>query len=251
MGLDPDPKRIPDSVLPDLPVADRIVAFNKAIISATADLACAYKLNLAFYELHGAAGWEALRQTREELPEHVVAIADAKRGDIGNTARFYAETFYGELSFDACTVSPYMGLDSVAPFAAFPGRCTFVLCRTSNATADDFQLVGTPEPLYIQLARRANDWNDQLTGSVGLVVGATRVDDLAAVRAVSPRLPFLVPGVGAQGGDPKSTVAAAHTETGPILVNSSRSILYAASGPNFVEAAREEAHRLALALAVR
>ena len=229
VGLDPDVDRIPGHIAPGADVESRIVAFTTGIIEATAGAACAYKLNLAFYERHGAAGWNALRRTAEAIPPGTIKIADAKRGDIGNTARFYAEAFFETMSFDACTLSPYMGVDSIAPFAAYADKAVFVLCRTSNESADDFQLHGPAKPLFLEVARTANAWESALPGTIGLVVGATRPDDLATVRAAAPTLPFLIPGVGAQGGDAKQTVLASRTDDGPILVNSSRSILYASS----------------------
>jgi orotidine-5'-phosphate decarboxylase len=248
VGLDPDLDLVPDNVARGADVETRLVAFNAAVIEATADVACAFKLNLAFYERYGAAGWNALRRTVDAIPAGCIKIADAKRGDIGNTARFYAEAFFHSMSFDACTLSPYMGVDSISPFAAYADKAVFVLCRTSNPSADDFQLSGSDRPLFADVARRANDWDAELSASIGLVVGATRLGDLEKVRRLSPALPFLIPGVGAQGGDPIETVRVSRTSDGPVLVNSSRSILYASRAPDFADAARHEARRLAAAL---
>lgn len=248
IGLDPDLERIPSAAGLPSGVEDRIVAFNERIVEATHQYAVAYKLNLAFYERFGADGWRALERTLRSIPEEIVTIADAKRGDIGNTARFYAEAFFSQLSFDACTLSPYMGLDSIEPFAQLADKAVFVLCRTSNASADDFQLHG-PEPLYLDVARQVAEWDTQLPATVGLVVGATRPADLATVRAAAPETVFLVPGVGAQGGDPAETARIGKGRTGRVLVNSSRSILYASSGADFATAAAEEARRLNKALA--
>ena len=248
VGLDPDVDRIPEHVARGADVESRIVAFTTRIIEATAESACAYKLNLAFYERHGAAGWNALRRTAQAIPAGTIKIADAKRGDIGNTARFYAEAFFEAMTFDACTLSPYMGVDSIAPFAAYPDKAVFVLCRTSNESADDFQLYGQAGPLFLEVARTAGAWEATFPGAIGLVVGATRPEDLAIVRDAAPTLPFLIPGVGAQGGDPRQTVRASRTDGGQILVNSSRSILYASSGPDFEDAASREAAKLALTL---
>jgi orotidine-5'-phosphate decarboxylase len=249
VGLDPDLARFPtDARLPS-EVEERIVAFNARIVEATHRHASAFKLNLAFYERFGAEGWRALERTVRAIPRDVLTIADAKRGDIGNTARFYAEAFFERLSFDACTLSPYMGLDSIEPFARYPDKAVFVLCRTSNASADDFQLHGQDRPLYLDVARRAVAWDNQLPGTVGLVVGATRPADLAAVRAAAPETVFLVPGVGTQGADAAETVRVGRGAAGCLLVNSSRSILYASSGPDFAAAAESEARRLKEALA--
>lgn len=249
VGLDPDPKRIPRHLLAARPLADAVVAFNAAIIKATAGVACAFKLNFAFYEALGRDGWGTLERTMQHLPSNVLAIADAKRGDIGNTARFYAEAIFEQLGFDACTVAPYMGRDAVTPFMQYPGTATFVLARTSNPSAADFQERDCDgEKLYERVARHVAAWNDDAPGTAGLVVGATGPDALAALRERCPTLPFLIPGIGAQGGDP-GVVAAAATETGPVLVNSSRQILYASDGPDFAEAAAREAEALRARLA--
>ncbi|NNE36138.1 MAG: orotidine-5'-phosphate decarboxylase [Rhodothermales bacterium] len=249
VGLDPDLERLPPSFQGETSVENAIVDFNREIIAATAQFACAFKLNFAFYEVHGAPGWNALEKTLELIPAEVLTIADGKRGDIGNTARFYAKSVFDSLGFDACTVAPYMGTDAIGPFLERRDKGAFLLCRTSNASADDLQLLGggdnsREEPLYERVARLSNAWNDEYPGTLGLVVGATRPEDLRRVRSISPTLPFLVPGVGAQGGDPRATVNAAQTPEGIVLVNSSRSILYAESGPDFAEAAGEAADSL-------
>jgi orotidine-5'-phosphate decarboxylase len=248
IGLDPDLALFPtDAGLPSA-IEERIVAFNVRIIEATHAHASAFKVNLAFYERFGADGWRALERTVRAIPRDIPTIADAKRGDIGNTARFYAEAFFEHLSFDACTISPYMGFDSIEPFGRYPGKGVFVLCRTSNSSADDFQLHGQERPLYLDVARRAVEWSDKMPGTVGLVVGATRPTDLAAVRAEAPETVFLVPGVGAQGADAAETVRVGRGSSGRLIVNSSRSILYASSGSDFAEAAESEARRLKAAL---
>ncbi len=249
VGLDPDPLRFPEVVCAANPdVEDQIVSFNAAIINATAGVAASYKLNLAFYELHGERGWRAMERTLALVPEGVITIADAKRGDIGNTARFYAQAFFEAMSFDAITLSPYMGSDSVAPFLEHPDKAVFLLCRTSNRSADDLQLHGGQKPLFLEVASRANHWDSEYAGAAGLVVGATRTADVKAVRAASPTLPLLIPGVGAQGGDAAATVRCGWTTDGAILVNSSRSILYASADEDFAEAAGVEARRLAALL---
>lgn len=249
VGLDPDPHRLPRRLLDQYALADAAVAFNAALIEATAAAACAFKLNFAFYEALGRDGWDTLERTLQHLPADVVALADAKRGDIGNTARFYAETIFDQLGFDACTVAPYMGRDAVAPFLAYPGKAAFVLGRTSNPSAADFQERDCEgERLYERVARHVARWNDEAPGTAGLVVGATGPEALGAIRALCPTLPFLIPGVGAQGGDP-SVIAAAATEAGRVVVNSSRQIIYASSGKDFAEAAAREAETLRVRLA--
>ncbi|MCB0717428.1 MAG: orotidine-5'-phosphate decarboxylase [Bacteroidetes bacterium] len=249
IGLDPDVARIPVTLAGGRSAADRIVAFNRAIIDATADYACAFKLNLAFYEAHGSSGWTALERTVEMIPNDIISIADGKRGDIGNTARFYAESLYSALDFDAATVAPYMGSDAILPFLEYEDRAAIVLCRTSNPSADDLQLVATGSgPLYHRVAEWACQLNDANPGQVGLVVGATRPSDLREVRRIATDLPILIPGVGAQGGDPQETIQAASSSSGLMIINSSRSILYASEGPDFALAARRAAADLAAQL---
>jgi orotidine-5'-phosphate decarboxylase len=245
VGLDPDPQRLPPHLLDTQPLADAVIAFNAAIIDATAPLACAFKLNLAFYEALAAEGWRALEATLRHVPTDVLTIADGKRGDIGNSARFYADALFDTLDVDACTVAPYMGRDAVEPFLSYDGKAAFVLARTSNPGAGNFQeQTCDGEPLYAHVARRVADWDADAAGTAGLVVGATDLDALRHLRQVCPTLPFLIPGVGAQGGDPDAVIAAAATDDGPVLVNSSRSILYASSGTDFAEAAAREADDL-------
>ncbi len=249
VGLDPDPKRLPRHLLDRLPLAEAVVAFNAAVIEATAAAACAFKLNFAFFEALGREGFAALERTVQHLPQDVVALADAKRGDIGNTARFYAEAVFEQLGFDACTVSPYMGRDAVEPFLQYPGRAAFVLARTSNPGAADFQECDCEgEPLYARVARHAARWHDEAPGTAGLVVGATGPEALREIRALCPTLPFLIPGVGAQGGDP-AAIAPAATAEGLVLVNSSRQVIYASGGEDFAEAAGRAAEALRAALA--
>ncbi|MDX1545816.1 MAG: orotidine-5'-phosphate decarboxylase [Rhodothermales bacterium] len=244
VGLDPDPARLPRHLLARHALPDAVVAFNAAVIEATAPAACAYKLNFAFYEALGRDGYGVLERTVQHLPPDALAVADAKRGDIGNTARFYAEALFEQLGFDACTVAPYMGRDAVRPFLDYAGRCAFVLARTSNPSAADFQEqhVGE-ERLYERVARHVAQWDGEAPGTAGLVVGATSGDALGALRRRCPTLPFLIPGIGAQGGDP-AALAAAATADGLVLVNSSRSILYASGGEDFAEAAGASAESL-------
>ena len=246
VGLDPDPARLPRS-LRDAAPADAVLAFNRAIIEATADVACAYKPNLAFYEALGPDGWRVFAETVAAIPDDRIVVADAKRGDIGNTARMYAQAFYDGVSADAVTVSPYMGSDAITPFLETEGRCAFVLVATSNLSGSELQdLVVDGEPIYLRTARLAVAAAADRPGEAGFVVGATRPELLAEIRAAYPETPFLVPGVGAQGGDAAAVVGA--NGSGPLLVNSSRGILYASNGTDFAEAARRSAEALREAL---
>jgi orotidine-5'-phosphate decarboxylase len=236
VGLDPDPT--------SLPIAD-IATFNREIIDATRDLVCAYKPNLAFYEASGASGYSALAQTLEAIPDDIPVLGDAKRGDVPNTAAAYARAMYDVWGFDAVTVNPYLGFDAVEPFLR-PGKTAFLVCRTSNPGAGDFQDVPTGEDathLYQLIARRAVEWSAH--GSIGLVVGATYPDEARTIRKLAPDLTFLVPGLGAQGGDLEGAVAAALDKRGGgCLFNASRQVLYAAKGKDFAEAARRAALQL-------
>ena len=242
VGLDPDPARFPPHLAADRAEA-ALLTFNTAIIDATEDLACAYKLNLAFYEALGPEGWRALADTIRAIPDDRLVLLDGKRGDIGNTARRYAEGAFDRLGADACTVAPYMGRDAIRPFLQHPGRCAFVLVATSNASAPELQaLVADGEPVYRHAARLAVEAATGRPGEAGFVVGATRPEVLAELRAAYPDVPFLVPGVGAQGGDAAAVVRAA--DGGPLLVNSSRALLYASDGDDFAEAARRAAEVL-------
>lgn len=244
VGLDPDPKRLP-SFLDAYDLPEAIARFNAAIIGATARFACAYKLNFAFYEALGPNGWPVLQRTIEQIPSGPLVIADAKRADIGNSARFYAQAIFDELDCDACTVSPYMGRDSVMPFLNRPGTAAFVLARTSNPGGDDIQMCRCNDtPLYVHVGQSVAEWSAEADGTGGLVAGATDVEALRTLRSACPTLPFLIPGVGAQGGNARAVMEAAATEDGPVLVNSSRSILYASSEPNFAMSAGEAANEL-------
>jgi len=237
VGLDPDPDRIP-AHLGSGPEA--VLAFNLAIIEATQDLAVAYKPNLAFYEVFGSEGHEVLAATIEAIPAHCLSIADAKRGDIGNTAERYATAAFDVLKADAVTLAPYMGRDSVEPFLQHAGKWSILLAATSNPSAQDFEFLGSP-PLYEQVIRTSQTW----LGAERLmyVVGATRPELLAQCRAAAPDHFFLVPGVGAQGGDLKvvSEAGWAPRLAGGLIVNVGRSILYASAGEDFAAAARQEA----------
>jgi orotidine-5'-phosphate decarboxylase len=238
VGLDVDPERMPEKV--------GIFEFNKAIIDATSDLVCAYKPNIAFYEALGNEGLDALRQTVEYIPEDTPVICDAKRGDIGNTARAYARTLFDNFNFDATTVSPYLGFDSLEPFLSHADKGVLILCRTSNAGAVDFQsllIEGEKRPLFEIVAAKAAEWNTR--GNVGLVIGATYPEELRLIRQNHPDMPILIPGVGAQGGDLATAVRYGVDARGQkAIINSSRGIIYASKGKDFAQAARRAATEL-------
>ncbi|HEU4760405.1 MAG TPA: orotidine-5'-phosphate decarboxylase [Dehalococcoidia bacterium] len=236
VGLDPDPTLMPHPHIP---------SFLQEIVEATADLVCAYKPNLAFFEALGTGGMQTLLEALRSVPAHVPVIADAKRGDIGNTARFYAKALFEAYDFDAATVNPYGGFDAVEPFLAYADRGVFVWCRSSNAGAADLQDLPLADgrPLYEAVAERARDWNAR--GNVGLVVGATWPDQLARVRRLCPDMLLLLPGVGAQEGDLAASVEAGLDDSGSgFIVNVSRRVVYASSGRDYAGAARRAAQAL-------
>ena len=241
MGLDPDLERIPASLGNG---SKAIVAFHRAIIDATKDFCVAYKPNLAFFEALGTDGWHAFQETIALIPDTHFIIADAKRGDIGNTSRHYADAFFKQLNCDALTVAPYMGRDSVSPFLEIEGRWTIVLALTSNAGAADFELqqLSSGKRVFEEVIDRAMEWGspDQLM----FVAGATRAEELAKIRNRAPEYFLLIPGVGAQGGDLDAVARASFSKDVGILVNASRSILYASSAENFAEAAAYEARSM-------
>jgi orotidine-5'-phosphate decarboxylase len=233
VGLDIDPARLP-APLRDKP--DSLYRFLKGIIEATSDLVLAYKPNLAFYESLGVEGWDLLRRTLRLIPEGVIRIGDAKRGDIGSTAEKYASALF-DLGFDAVTVNPYLGRDTVTPFVRDSEKGCFLLCLTSNPSSHDFQyLRAEGKCLYEHVAERAGVWNDN--GNVGLVVGATHPRELSGLRRLASGLPFLIPGIGAQGGDLEAAVTeGTDAEAEMVVINSSRAILYASAGADFADAA--------------
>jgi orotidine-5'-phosphate decarboxylase len=237
VGLDPDPDLMPPGI--------DVAAFNRAIIDATRDLVCAYKPNLGFYEARGIDGLRALEQTLAAIPDDVPTIGDAKRGDIGSTDRFYARAMFEVWGFDAVTVNPYLGTDSIEPFTDYAERGVLLLCRTSGPGSVDLQslIVDTPHgkaPLYEAVAMKAHDWNGK--GNVGLVVGATAPAELERVRNICPEMLLLVPGVGAQGADLTDAVALGADVRGErVIVNSSRGVTYASQGRDFADAARAAA----------
>lgn len=245
IGLDPDPARVPAALAGTEP-AEWVPRFVGGIVEATHDLVCCYKPNLAFFEALGLSGQRALRAVLAALPRSVPVIADAKRGDTPHSMAAYARALFDDLGVDAVTLSPYLGGDAVAPFLAYADRGVFVLCKTSNPGAGEIQdlSVGTTgEPLYLHVARRALSWDRH--GTLGLVVGATYPGDVAAVRRVAPGAPILLPGVGAQAGDLESAVRAGlDAQGGGVIVNASRSVLYAGTGDDWQAAARAEAMRL-------
>jgi orotidine-5'-phosphate decarboxylase len=254
VGLDTDPRRIPASVSPDASPGERVCAFNRVIVEATEDLVCAYKPNAAFYEALGDEGFDTLRQTVAEIRElapDVPVILDAKRADIGSTNQGYVTAAFDQLGADALTVHPYLGQEALRPFLERTEKLLFVLCRTSNPGAGEFQdLLVEGLPLYRRVARAvAGGWNER--GNCGLVVGATYPEELRLVREdVGADLPILIPGVGAQGGD-LAEVVRIHRAAGSdaFLINASRSVLYASEQADFAAAARREAEAVAAAIA--
>ncbi len=273
VGLDSDYDKLPKSAKTH---QNPQGYFNKRIIEATKKTVCAYKINIAFYECRGAEGWKSLEITVNAIPEDIPIIIDAKRADIGNTAKKYAQAFYEYLNADAVTVNPYLGIDGIKPFLEYPDKCAFVLCHTSNRSSIDFQrlrvmldadiksddiqiplkrklsgkrFIGkgkggedviAPNRLFEVVARRVAEWDS--IGSCGLVVGANASDDFKSIIEIAPGLPLLIPGIGAQGGDIKETVSA--LEGTDFLINSSRGIIFADGYDDFAEGAYSQASAL-------
>lgn len=251
VGLDTDITKIPEHLFDQ--EGDAMFEFNKAIIDATADLCVAFKPNLAFYESLGLEGWEVLDRTvdyiRTNYPDQFI-IADAKRGDIGNTSQMYARTFFGNMDFDTVTVAPYMGEDSVTPFLAYEGKWVTLLALTSNKGAFDFQFIKdaeTGDRLFETVLKTSQTWGT--TDNLMYVVGATKAEMLTDIRAIVPNHFLLVPGVGAQGGSLSEVSKYGMNSQCGLLVNSSRAIIYADSTPNFAVAAREEALKVQVEMA--
>ena len=243
IGLDVDLTKIPPYLLQ---LEDPIFEFNKAIIDATNDLCVSYKPNTAFYEAYGLKGWQSLEKTikyiNEKYPE-IFTIADAKRGDIGNTSSMYAKAFLEDLNFDSVTVAPYMGKDSVEPFLAFENKHTILLALTSNKGAFDFQTLETNgNPLYKNVLETSRSWKN--AHNLMYVVGATKAEYFAEIRKIVPDSFLLVPGVGAQGGNLQDVCRYGINNTIGLLINSSRAIIYASSRENFAAMAREEALKI-------
>lgn len=240
VGLDTERSRLPAHLLK---TDDPVFAFNKAIVEATAPYCVSYKLNLAFYEQYGKKGWESMEKTLEIIPKDCLVIADAKRGDIGNTGKMYARAFFETYSFDALTVSPYMGADSIKPFLDYSHKFTIVLGLTSNPGSADFQMLQTDEGrLFEVVMEKVSGWGSP--ENLMFVVGATKAEKFLEIRKKIPDHFLLVPGVGAQGGDLEGVARNGLNKECGLLVNSSRGILYASQGLDFAEAAAAEAHKL-------
>jgi orotidine-5'-phosphate decarboxylase len=240
IGLDTDIHKIPKHLLSH---PDPMFAFNKAIIDATKDLCVAYKINTAFYECQGIRGWESLQRTVEYIPEDIFTIADAKRGDIGNTSTYYAKTFYETYGFDSVTVAPYMGRDSVQPFLEFSGKWAIVLGLTSNAGSADFQMQPLAgEKLYENVIRTCASWGS--ADDMMFVVGATQAGAVGDIRKIVPEHFFLVPGVGAQGGSLKDISEKGMNNDVGLLVNASRAVIYAGNDEKFADDAYVAALKL-------
>ena len=244
VGLDTDLEKIPAHLLHE---EDPVFTFNKAIIDATAASTVAYKPNIAFYESMGVKGWQSLEKTIQYLDERypeIFTIADAKRGDIGNTSKMYAKAFFENMNFDSVTVAPYMGEDSVTPFLEFPNKWVILLGLTSNKGAFDFQFIENAEgeTLFESVVKKAQEWAtaDQLM----FVLGATKTEHLARLRAIAPDHFFLVPGVGAQGGSLEEVLKQATNKDFGVLVNSTRGIIYQSNGLDFAQAAGSAARTL-------
>lgn len=241
VGLDTDMERIPAHLKG---AADPIYEFNKQIINATKDLCVAYKPNLAFYESMGPRGWRSLEKTMDLIPDTHFTIADAKRGDIGNTSRMYAKAFFETFNFDAVTVAPYMGVDSVQPFLEFEDKWVILLALTSNKGSQDFQMTKQEngEPLFEKVMKKAQEWGT--ADNLMFVVGATHPEYIEQVRRVAPENFLLVPGIGAQGGSLHGISMRGLNSMGGLLVNSSRGIIYAGDGEDFAVKARESAMKV-------
>ena len=234
VGLDTDITKIPDHLKKH---PDAIFEFNKAIIDATLDFCVSYKINTAFYEALGVKGWDAMERTVNYIPSTHFRIADAKRGDIGNTSSQYARAFFETMNFDAITVAPYMGEDSIRPFLEYENKWTIVLGLTSNKGAGDFELQSNgSKMLYEQVIEKASRWGT--TENLMFVVGATRAEEFTNIRSIAPDHFFLVPGVGAQGGSLKDISEKAMIRDCGILVNASRAIIYASENKDFTEEAK-------------
>jgi orotidine-5'-phosphate decarboxylase len=250
LGLDTDIRKIPQHLLD---TEDPVFEFNKQIIDQTAEFTVAYKPNIAFYEAMGPKGWVSLQKTLDYIPENCFTIADAKRGDIGNTSGLYARTFFDKassgLSFDSVTVAPYMGRDSVEPFFEFEGKWVILLGLTSNEGSKDFQNLDLAEgkKLYEKVLEKSQEWGGP--DKMMYVVGATKAESLKSIRQIIPDHFLLVPGVGAQGGSLEEVSAYGMNKDCGLLVNSSRGIIYASSGEDFAEKARAEAQKLQLEMA--
>lgn len=243
VGLDIDKEKIPKHVFKTskTPFLD----FNKNIINATKDLVCSYKLNMAFYETLGKEGYELLQKTIQHIPKEIIIILDGKRNDIGNTAKKYAQSIFKILKADATTINPYLGIDGVKPFLEYKDKCSFILCKTSNPSAADFQnLKINQTPMYQIVANKIKEWNKQ--NNCGAVAGATYPLELKTIRKIlEENIPILIPGIGKQGGDIKKTVENGTNKKGEMaIINSSRGIIYAGKDENYAEKSRKTALEL-------
>ena len=241
IGLDPVLEKLPAHLHAH---PNPVLEFNKAIIDATHDLCVAYKPNTAFYESMGVEGWQILKETIDYIPDDILIIADAKRGDIGNTSKQYASAMFDSLGADAITVSPYMGSDSIHPFYGFDGKWVIILGLTSNKGSADFQMIETDEgkPLYLELLWKAKNWSTER--DTMFVIGATHPQQFRQVREVIPLHFILVPGVGAQGGSLDEVCKYGMNDSVGLLINSSRGIIYAGDGEDFAQKSREVARAL-------
>ena len=240
VGLDTDIRKIPKFLLETS--KNPLFDFNREIIEATKDLVCAYKLNMAFYEVAGKNGFEALEKTIQYIPHNILVIVDGKRNDIGNTAQKYAQSLFDTLKADAVTINPYLGKDGISPFLDYSTKCSFILCRTSNPSAGDFQdLMVSSTPVYQIVAQKIREWN--VNNNCGAVVGATYPEELKIVRTIlGEDIPILIPGIGKQGGDIEKTVRNGTNGKGEMaLINSSREIIFAGDQENFSEQSRKKA----------
>jgi len=241
VGLDSDFDKLPQTVRQ---FPDPQGLFNNLIIEATRDYVSAYKINIAFYECRGAVGWMSLEATMKGIPEDIPVIIDAKRGDIGNTSKKYAQAIYEQLGADAVTLNPYMGIDAVQPFLEYDGKCAFILCHTTNPSSAEFQHAMVKEddsaavqPLFELVARRAAEWNK--TGCCGLVVGANFPEEISRIIKIAPELPLLIPGIGAQKGSVRDVVT--NLRDTDFMINSSRNIIFAGEGEDFQQEAASQA----------
>lgn len=243
VGLDIDKEKMPSYLFTSSKAP--YIDFNKTIIDVTKDLVCAYKINMAFYEALGKSGLEILEKTIDYIPTDIVIILDGKRNDIGNTAKKYAQSMFDTYDADAITINPYLGYDGVKPFLDNKDKCSFILCRTSNQSAGDFQDLQTNnKPLFMHVAEKIRKWNQNK--NCGAVVGATYPEELKKIREIlGEEIPILIPGIGAQGGDVQKTVKFGTNSKGEYaIINSSRSIIYAGKDSDYSEKVRQEATKL-------
>jgi len=243
VGLDIDKEKIPKFLFES--TKQPFFEFNKSIINQTKDIVCAYKLNMAFYEVFGSQGIDLLKKTIEYIPKDIIIILDGKRNDIGNTAKKYAHSFFKTLKADAITINPYLGQDGIKPFLDYKDKCSFILCRTSNDSAGDFQdLQINKIPFYQIVAKKIREWD--YNNNCGAVVGATYPEELKTIRNIlGDEIPILIPGIGKQGGDVKKTIKNGTNSNGNMaIINSSRSIIFAGEDEDFAEKSREKTKKL-------